>query len=317
MKEYFNFNLKAQKLLPVWLIFLVVFMVPYVYLMVNIKDFIDPLHPTSILGFYGIMFVIVIFAYALLFYVVKLTIEGIEFKGTHFVFDGTFGQFIGKFILGTFLSVITLGIYSPWFITKMQKFFVNHTSHESKNLEFAGSAGKLFKIFLFSVFLPMLILIGIMVVLQIKNGLTDSKLIGYYTNGITLFIMIPYMYFFYKWMVNVKFKEYAIRWETGFWNSCGKILLEIILSIITIGIFYPLAILRLYQYFLDRTFAVSESHKKGFGYDLEAGKDFLFIWGQLLLILVTLGVYYPWSYCKINSRILSKTYTEQIAAENE
>ena len=315
MKDYFTFNLKAQKLLSVWIAFLVVFMIPYVYILVYIKDFIDPHRPVSIFEFYGILFVLFIIAYSIIFYMVKMTIEGIEYKENHFVFDGTFGQYIGKLILGLFLTVITLGIYSPWFITNIHKFFVNNTSHESNKLEFEGTAGKLFKILLFTTFLPLLALIIVMVVLQLKNGQSDTTTMNYFINVLTLFIMIPYMYYFYKWLVNLKFKEYAIRWETGFWNSCGKILLEIFLSIITIGIFYPLAILRLYQYFLDRTFAVSENRKKGFGYELEAGNDFLFIWGQLLLSIVTLGIYYPWAYCRINSRILSKTYSEQMAVE--
>jgi len=315
MKDYFTFNLKAQKLLSVWIPFLVVFMIPYVYLMVNIKEFVNPQQPSSIFGFYGILIVLVILAYAIIFYMVKLTIEGIEYKGNQFVFDGTFGQFIGKFILGIFLTIITLGIYSPWFITNIHKFFVDNTSHDSNKLEFEGTAGKLFKILLLTTFLPLLALIIVLVVVQIRNGNSNPTTMGYFINGITLFIMIPYMYYFYKWLVNVKFMEFAIRWETGFWNSCGKILLEIFLSIITIGIFYPLAILRLYRYFLERTFAVSDSRKKGFGYDMEAGNDLLFIWGQLLLSIVTAGIYYPWAYCRINSRILSKTYSEQIAVE--
>ena len=132
MKDYFTFNLKAQKLLSVWIAFLVVFMIPYVYILVYIKDFIDPHRPVSIFEFYGILFVLFIIAYSIIFYMVKMTIEGIEYKENHFVFDGTFGQYIGKLILGLFLTVITLGIYSPWFITNIHKFFVNNTSHEQQ-----------------------------------------------------------------------------------------------------------------------------------------------------------------------------------------
>jgi len=310
MKDYFTFNLKAQKLLTVWLAFLVVFMVPYVYLVVNIKDFIDPHHPATLVGFYGIVIVLLVLAYAIIFYMVKLTIEGVEYKGSSFVFEGTFGRFMGKFIPGILLTIITLGIYFPWFITSIRKFFVDNTSHDSNKLEFAGTAGKLFKILLLTMLLPLLVLISVLIFFQFKNGQADPKSTGY-----TFLIMIPYMYYFYKWQVNVKFRNYTIRWETGFWKSCGKILLEIILSIITLGIFYPLAILRLYTYFLGKTYATSENNRKGFGYDLENGKDFLFIWGQLLLTIVTLGIYYPWAYCNINSRILSKTYTEQMVAE--
>jgi len=315
MKDYFNFNLKAQRLLTVWIAFLVLFIAPYVYMLVNIKDFVDPHHLSTLFEFYGIIILLMIISYALIFYMVKLTIEGIEFKGESFVFQGTFGQYIGKLLLGLFLTIITLGIYSPWFITKIQKFFVDNTSHDSNNLGFAGTAGKLFKILFFTTFLPMIVLMIVMIYLQIKSGNSDPKSVSLFMNLIIVLIMIPYMYYFYKWMVNVTFRDYTIRWETGFWNSCGKILLEMFLTVITVGIYYPFASLRLYKYFLGRTFATSESSKKEFGYDLEPRRDFLFIWGQLLLTIITLGLYYPWAYCNINSRIFSKTYVEQIVEE--
>lgn len=315
MKDYFNFNLKAQKLLTVWILFLVVIMVPYVYVIVHVKDFMDPHHPTSILGFYGIILLLVIAGYALLYFIYKLTIEGVEFKGSNLVFEGTFGEFLGRFILGMFLTIITLGIYSPWFIKNIYKFFVDNTSHNSNKLEFGGTAGKLFKILFFATFLPIMAMVILLVSFHFKAGQADAKTTGYISNAVMIFIMIPYMYYFYKWRVNINFREYAIRWETGFWTSCGKILKEVFLSLITAGIFYPVALLRLYQYFLQRTFAVSESNKKGFGYDLEAVKDFLLIWGQMFLTLVTLGIYYPWAFCKITNRILGKTYVEQLVEE--
>jgi len=312
MKDYFKFNLTAQKLLPVWITFLVLFIVPYVILSLKVKDFIQPANPSGLLLFYGILILLLIIAYAIIFYMLKLIIEGIEFKGKSFVFGGTFGQFMAKFIPGLLLTIITLGIYSPWFFTKMHKFFVDNTAHDSDNLTFVGTAGKLFKILFFTMFLPILAFIIFMVYIQVKNGRSDTTSVSLYANVLIYTIMIPYMYYVYKWMVNVKFRDYTIRWETKFWNSCGKLLLEIFLSIITVGIFYPLAGLRLYKYFMEKTFAVSESSRKRFGYDLEAGKDFLFLWGQLLLTIITLGIYYPWAYCKITDRILSKTYTEQI-----
>jgi len=314
MKNYFNFNLKAEKLLPVWITFLILFMVPYVFLVVKMKDIIQPGHPSGAFKFFGIVLLLSIIAYALVFFMVKLTIGGVEFKGKSFVFSGTFGQFFGKFIIGTFFSIITLGIYSPWFITTIQKFFVDNTSIDSTDLEFKGTAGKLFKILFFTTFLPLMALIIIMVIIQFKSGNhANPSTVSIFNNIITTIIMIPYMYYFYKWLVNIKFREYTIRWETDFWNSCGKLLMEILLSIITVGIYYPYALLRLYKYFLERTFAVSENGKKGFGFDMEAGKDFLFLWGQLLLTIITLGIYYPWACCKITSRILGKTYTEELA----
>lgn len=315
MKDYFAFNLKPQRLLPVWILFLLFFLVPYVYMFVFTKDFIDPHRISTLFKFYGIMILLFVISYALIFYIVKLTIEGVEFKGESFVFNGTFDQYIWKLLLGMFLTIITLGIYSPWFITRIQKYFVDNTSHNSNNLEFAGTAGKLFKILFFTTFLPLFISIIVLVCMQLKSGHSYSEPFSFFTNLVIMFVLIPYMYYSYKWMVNVTFKDFSIRWETSFWHSCGKILLELFLTVITVGIYYPIAGLRLYKYFIERTYATSESSRKGFGYELEARKDFLFIWGQVLLSIITLGIYYPWAYCNIASRIQRKTYVEQLVEE--
>ena len=123
-----------------------------------------------------------------------------------------------------------------------------------------------------------------------------------------MIIMIPYIYFIYKWMVNISYKNFTIFWETNFWNSCGKIFLEILLVILTLGIYFPMAMIRLYKYFADRTVATSEERKLQFGYDADQLNDFLFLWGQTLLTILTLGIYYPWAMCKTWNRILSRTY---------
>jgi len=70
--------------------------------------------------------------------------------------------------------------------------------------------------------------------------------------------------------------------------------------------------LKLYKYFAERTEANSAVANKKFGYDLESGKDFLFLWGQLLLTAITLGIWFPWAYSRINERVIGKTFVETI-----
>jgi hypothetical protein len=125
---------------------------------------------------------------------------------------------------------------------------------------------------------------------------------------VMMFIMIPYMYLIYKWAVNIDYKDFHITWETDFWESCGKIAIEILLTIVTVGIYMPLAYLRLYTYFSQRTIVESNDSKRKFGYEIDPLNDFLFIWGQTLLVIITLGIYYPWAICKIGKRVLGKTY---------
>jgi uncharacterized membrane protein YjgN (DUF898 family) len=305
MKNYFSFNLTGKKLLPIWILFLVFFMAPYVILIFKMTS-IQPGSKPSLI-FIPLIILLIFIAFVLTFYIAKLTIENLAFKDKSIVFNGTLGKYIGVVILGLFLSIITLGIYMAWFIRNMHRFYVNNSSYDSQYLKFQGKGGKLFVILLLTFFLPVIILSIAMAKFMISNaGQISSVLI--IQQLVMIIILIPYMYLIYKWMVNIDYKDYNISWETGFWNSCGKIAIEIILTIITIGIYMPLAMLRLYKYFAERTIAAANDKKLKFGYDIDQLNDFLFIWGQTLLTIITFGIYYPWAFCKIGKRILSKTY---------
>ena len=314
MKNYFNFNLTGQKLFPFWIMLLVFFMAPYFLLIYKMKE-ITTGDPKSAFILIPAFFILFFIAIVLSYFIEKISIEGIEYKNKSLVFEGKFGQYIGIVLLGGFLSMITLGIYSPWFIKSIQKFFIDNSTYDSNNPEFRGTGGNLFVILLLTLFLPIII---ISAVLGIFTFINHTQLSGLYKVIYQIFIfiiMIPYIYYVYKWCIDIKFKKYTIQWETKFWESCGKILVEVFLSIITIGIYSPLASLRLYKYFAEKTIATSEDGSKNFGYDIEPQSDFLFIWGQSLLALITLGIYYPWAFCKVRSRILSKTYTQDIKTE--
>lgn len=305
MKNYFSFNLTGQKLLLIWLAFLAFFMVPYVVVIMRMQNLESG--DTSALWMFPFILVIIVLAFAITFFIIRLVIENIALGGHSIEFHGSFGKFIGTILLGYFLSIITLGIYMAWFMRDINRFFVNNSSYKSSAFIFRGKGGQLFVILLLTIFIPIIILSVFMAQAMVDQPNANPTLIMI-QQVITWIIMIPYMYLVYKWMVNIDYKNYNISWETEFWSSCGKIAVEMILSIITFGIYLPLAWLRVYTYFAERTVAYSEEKEYGFGYDLDQLNDFLFLWGQILLTIVTLGIYYPWAICKSGSRILGKTY---------
>ncbi len=313
MKNYFSFRLTGKKLLPFWLLFLAFFIVPYLTFIFRMKNIQMGESPSSstFLWIPLFIFLLIIVAYAILFYIIKLTIESVFFKDKSIEFNGSFGKFIGTLLLGVFLSIITLGVYMPWFMRDIHRFFIDNSAYNSNNMKFQGKGSKLFVIFLLAVVIPMIVssLIMARFIMIGAQGQMSSVLI--IQQIVMNLILIPYMYLVYKWAVNVDYKEFNIRWKTDFWNSCGKIFIEIILTIITVGIYWPLATLRLYKYFTDRTLATSAERNLEFGYDIDPLNDFLFIWGQALFIIVTLGIYYPWAFCKIWNRVLSKTYLQE------
>lgn len=332
MKNYFKFNLTGKELFPVWILFLILYCVPAAIVRSKIQtvskfestDMAEiMLRGLSLFKLYGISGILFIVEYFILFYIYKMVSYGIEFKEKTFGFVAKSGRFMSVFITNFLLTIITFGIYSPWFMTNMLKFFAENSKYDDQNPEFKGKGSDLLVIILSTLVIPVCVIMSLVLIVAIIGGsisamkspdfttMTPLMLISIGAMVVGIFIiMLPFTYYFYKWFVNFSFKGYQIRWETEFWSSIQKLFVEIGLSIITLGIYSPLATVKLYKYFAERTVAIGENSLKHFGYDIESGDDFLFIWGQILLSVITLGIYCPWAICKIGNRILGKTYVE-------
>lgn len=316
MKSYFDFELDGRRFLPVWLVFLVLVVLPYGFCVKMLVDgymnvefeMLDPRYPF-------LMLAINVVSLLIYFFIIKLTILGIRYSGREIRFEGRYGTYLGKGLLGTFLSIITAGFYSGWFFKDLAKFFVNKSSLDDETFEFLGNGGVLMFIILFAFMLPVGLIQWIIMLVFISSpdvSLNVSESLFFLP--VTVIVLIPCMYLFYQWLVDIRYKGYHLSWKTKFGPACAKILGQVLLMMVTLGIYMPLGCLRLYRYFAERTVAERVGKSLRFGYELDAKADFLFIWGQLLLTLVTLGIYYPWAYSKIGKRVLSKTYCEENVA---
>ena len=334
MKNYFKFNLTGNKLFPVWLLFIFLYIIPFSIVQKHVQGISD-FHPGdsmsemllrmgSLFSWKALSLLLFVVEYAILFFIYKMTIEGLEFKEKVFAFSGKFSEFMLLFIGNLLLTIITLGIYAPWFMTAMYKYFARNATFNEHNFEFKGKGSDLFVIFLVALIIPMIVIWSIVMIAAFVGGfmkvimLREMPEFGGLFIGMMIFatlsvmiIIICFMYYFYKWCVNLSHRGYEIKWETEFWPSAQQILIQIVLSVITLGIYSPVASLRLYTYFLGKTVARNETSVKKFGYDLAPGDDFLFIWGQVLICIITIGIYFPWAYCKISDYVLGKTYVEE------
>ncbi len=308
MKNYFGFTLTGKKFLPVWLVFYFLFIVPYALLTVKMKSTQAGTPPSGMTVIFLLLLMLV--AFIITFYLAKIMIENIQYRGQSVTFNGKIGKFVGVILGGLLLSIVTLGVYMAWFIRNLHRFFVNNSAFENESFTFRGKGGRLFVILLLTLFLPIILLTVIMVKVYSANPGQIGTAPMLIQQTITWIIMIPYMYLVYKWMVNISYKKFNIKWETNFWSSCGKLALEIFLTVITLGIYFPMAMIKLYHYFAERTIAQSEDTIKRFGFETDHINDFLFLWGQILLTLITVGFYYPWAISKIGTRIMGRTYLE-------
>jgi len=124
-------------------------------------------------------------------------------------------------------------------------------------------------------------------------------------------IMVPMVYTIYKWYVNIQWRGYLLLWRTKFWRSVGFILGQTVLTIITLSVYWPVAFIRIYRYFCARTL-VTEGEREAWRLAFEGpvGKGFGLLWGQTLLMTITIGFYSPWGVTKIARWMLNRTVLE-------
>jgi len=313
MKSYLNFTLKGSQFLPVWIAFFFFFLIPYYFLLGEFNELISsdvPAGGPSKLFFIYLAFVLAM-AYTFVYYMVKLMVQSFEYKGEKMLCHYHLGKYIGIIITGLVLSIVTVGIYIPWLIKNMHRFFTNGAWYNSHKFSFKGKGGKLFLIMTLTIFIPFL-LVGIVLfsILESTIDLQSQNFLLIY-QLIVMFSLVPNIYLILKWMVDFRYKDYLIRWDTEFFPATGKIALELVFAVITFGIYFPMAYIRLYRYFTEHTKSNIVNEKQiSLGYDGDSLSDFLFMWGQILLTVITLGFYYPWAFSRIAQRVLTQTFLE-------
>ncbi len=312
MKSYFNFQLTGKKFFPLWILQYLIVIIPYLYLVFKLKNFQNPPEAfKTMLIFWLVTFIIIIAAIIFTFYIVKIIVKNIGINDNLVQCNYKMSDYLEMVLLGVILTIITLGIYSPWFIRDLHRFFINNSNYKAVSPKFKGKGLDLFLIITLSLIIPIIWFIVLMVSFKGININAQSIGAKFLLQSAMYIMLIPYLYLSYKWIVNISYKDYIIKWNTKTFPSLGKIFVEMFFSIITIGIYLPMAMLNLYKYFADRTESnVVEGKMIKFGYDIEPMSDFIFIWGQILLSVITIGIYYPWAFCKITSRILKKTFYE-------
>ncbi len=311
---------------------------------------------------YFIVLLVVFLAYlavttAFSIVILRVVLPKLRIGDKGFEFRGDVGKYLGMIFLGTFLSIITLGIYIPWFSRKIVAYLASETRFADQRPEFLGRPIKLLLIFL-----PFLVLVAALAAgttflalnsdfssnahrpsIEMASQLPAAPHAAYATNAsyrpetdygreygggsaamlttvltfiLVLLIFVPFMYLMYRWYVNFSCGGFTLRWATKFWPSCIFLLGQTCLTIITLGIYWPAACLRIYRYFAGRTVIEKDGVEKGrLGFEGAIGKGFCLLWCQALLCLVTLGLYTPWGTAKVGRWILEKSWYEGQVAE--
>jgi uncharacterized membrane protein YjgN (DUF898 family) len=305
----FSFKLKGADWFGLYFAFLVFYFVPAVSMQMLAKAMKE--NPGDILAIFCLMFVMILAILILATPILRKIISGVYLNDRPLVYSGKTGEFVLFNIGRGLLSLITLGIYFPWYTTRLMKYLFGRTSYDNNFVSFNGKGLNLFGLLLATLVFPMIIYS--VAIVSFAKEYSDNIYFAVGSQAIVFLILIPYMYCIYKWSVNFGFKGYSIQWETRAIPSMGMILGQFLLTIITLGIYYPVALAKLYKYFMNQTAA----RKQGsLGYSFNVSFKYFdvwkTVWAQLLLTIITCGIYGAWAYCRVIKVFVDNTSIKKI-----
>jgi uncharacterized membrane protein YjgN (DUF898 family) len=309
MKRTFGFALSGSELFPLFIFFYIPFLLSYggIFLVIVLSsNKVIPMvgYLTALLSCAAVLFVTCCVFTILLS---RKIIPAFSLSGVPFSFERSVVRFLGLNVVGALLSAVTLGIYTPWYLAKTARFYTAGIGYKGERLAFLGKGGKLFVLLLVTVCVPMVVLVVLSI--TVFQSLEGEPYYQPTLQIVSMILLTPYFYEVYNWMVDFRYGKRSIKWNTRFAEAVSMILLQMVLTIVTAGIYYPAAALRLYRYFASRTEVVSENGAKGaFGFDGDLWQGFFLMWAQILLTAVSLGVYAPWGICKIWAWLSERSY---------
>jgi uncharacterized membrane protein YjgN (DUF898 family) len=316
MKAKFDFTLRGKDWFLPFICYWVLYLVVYVPVVLSAPRPSEglPSYSAAYVGFSLLFFAFLIVAVPIFtILVLRIFASKLTVNGKTFSFEGKIGDFLKMFIGGSLLSIITLGIYFAWFERKVLAYLADETILEEKNFEFHGTGGKLFGYILLSLVLPMVVFAVLFAVMAVALGTssTAATLAMCFMGLLALVVFSPFFYLILKWCVDYYWNGLEFKLSADFWPSCGMILSQLALSLISVFIYSPAAGLRLYRYFVERVSISKEGQTVGnLSFQGGIGKGFCLIWGQLLLSIITLGIYIPWAMAKIYGWVAAETEVE-------
>ncbi len=302
----FAYSLSGRKLFPLFIGFYIPYLICYAAALGGARLAQNGLNPEgtalAAAGYLGLLLLYLLFTIPFL----RRLLPALSLEGQALEFRGSTGRFLGLNLLGILLSVVTLGIYGPWYAARVTRYLAAETSYRGTSWEFAGKGGRLFVILLLCLALPVAAITAAFTLLLVGRGGgigqgESYSLVFSVMVVVVLLVIPPYLYLIYRWLfTGLRLGPQAVRWNTRFWPAVGFLFLQLILTLLSALVYWPGAYIRLYAYFARRTVLTEgESVRQAVGFDGPMGNGFLLIWGQTLLTLVTLGIYTPWAMARV------------------
>lgn len=206
-----------------------------------------------------------------------------EIKQYPFAFKGAGGEFFKIWIVNVLLTIATLGIYSAWAKVRTNRYFYGNTILNDASFEYLASPIAILK--------GRLIAVGLFIVYSVLSGLSPlfgSILLLLFFLA-TPYIVIRSLRFNHRMSA---YKNIRFDFEGSFGEAAMVNLVWPILSIISLGLLYPLAHQRFVRFYVSNT----KYGKSAFESSAMAGQFYslyimMFVAG-IVISAVTAGIAY-------------------------
>lgn len=188
-------------------------------------------------------------------------------------FTGTAGEYFSLWFTTGFMTSFSAGFYGPWAKVRMKSYIYNNTYIRGHAFGYHATGGQLLKGRIFAVVLT----------------LVASVLYVYYPPS--AFVIIPLYILITPWLMNkalsfraknVSWRNIRFHWNGTYWGTMMLMYIGPLISIISLGLLYPVMTRIYYNY-------IADNHSLGtssFDADLEFGACF----GAFFVALIGGGV---------------------------
>ncbi len=304
----FDFRLSALKLLPYWLLYVLLFVLPIRTVISESFSLLDwrPFFYFILAYFFFMLYFNLILSYMLY----KLSIGNLVIKGAAVRFRGSALRYSWQLFLGTLYMLATFGLYLPFFIKRLYAYLVNKTSYKDIRLRFRGSAWSLGLILLLSYLLPTCALFYGLYHYIWAHPLSILKSIRIAWHIFNL-LWLPATYFTFKWMCSIEYLGNRYQLRTSFWKDTLFLIQMLFLSLFSFGLYFPFAIVKTYAYFVQHLRLQGDHQRQLLSYQSDDWSDYVFMLKNIALTLLSIGLYVPWFLCNFFKRMLNRTHILQ------
>lgn len=247
-----------------------------------------------------------------LYFFVRATAGGMALSGERFEADYPPRRYAALCTKGILLGTVTLGVYLPWFIRDVVRYFAEGTSFRFHALEFRGSASALFSYAVLLCVAPAFVVYSLVpvVMMRASAGTEGMYVLCWFLYILLLAFVCVYRAVAVKWFVDFAYGGKRLLSTVCGWRAGCFVFGQALLVLVTLGLYYPMALLRVWRYYVGRLVLGREEVEDRFGFTMQPGRNYLFVLGQLLLTVVTFGLYFPWAYARVASLLVERSYVE-------